>query len=99
MRTAYSAPLELTWILPERMEPGGKEVLPLALFHPVCCYRDNALKALEKAGRKYRIAYESPSLAGLQAAVQGRLAIAAVTKDTTAKGCRHARPSDGLPKI
>ncbi len=99
MRTAYSAPLELTWILPERMEPGGKEVLPLALFHPVCCYRDNALKALEEAGRKYRIAYESPSLAGLLAAVQGRLAIAAVTKDTTAKGCRHARPSDGLPKI
>jgi len=99
MKTEYSAPLELTWILPERMDPAGIEVLPLALFHPVCCYRDNALLALEKAGRKYRIAYGSPSLAGLLAAVQGGLAIAAVTKDTTAKGCRHARSSDGLPKI
>jgi len=97
--TEYSAPLELTWILPERMEPAGIDVLPLALFHPVCCYRDNALKALEKKGRKYRIAYGSPSLAGLLAAVQGGLAIAAVTKDTTAKGCRHARHSDGLPDI
>lgn len=99
MKTEYSAPLELTWMLPERMEPAGMEVLPLALFHPVCCYRNNALKALEKAGRKYRIAYGSPSLAGLLAAVQGGLAIAAVTKDTTAKGCRHACPSDELPKI
>ncbi len=95
----YASPLELTWMLPERMEPAGLEILPLALFHPVCCYRDNALKALEKAGRKYRIAYGSPSLAGLLAAVQGGLAIAAVTTDTTAKGCRHARPSDNLPAI
>jgi len=99
VETEYSAPMELTWILPERMEPAELDVLPLALFHPVCCYRENGLKALDKAGRKYRIAYGSPSLAGLLAAVQGGLAIAAVTKDTTAKGCRHARPSDGLPDI
>ncbi|WP_421903924.1 LysR family transcriptional regulator [Maridesulfovibrio sp.] len=99
VKTKFSAPLELTWILPERMDPSGLKELPLALFHPVCCYRENGLKALEKASRKYRIAYGSPSLAGLLAAVQGGLAIAVVTKDTTAKGCRHALPSDGLPPI
>ncbi|WP_203544791.1 LysR family transcriptional regulator [Desulfovibrio sp. JC010] len=98
-KTEFSAPLELSWILPERMEPAELDVLPLALFHPFCCYRENALKALDKAGRKYRIAYGSPSLAGLLAAVQGGLAIAVVTKETTAKGCRHARPSDNLPAI
>ncbi|GKT37912.1 LysR family transcriptional regulator, partial [Aduncisulcus paluster] len=57
------------------------------------------LKALDQAGRKYRIAYGSPSLAGLLAAVQGGLAISVVTKDTIANGCRHAMPSDGLPSI
>ncbi|NDV24148.1 LysR family transcriptional regulator [Desulfovibrio sp. JC022] len=98
-QTEYSTPLELSWILPERMDPSEMEELPLALFHPVCCYRENGLKALEKAGRKYRIAYGSPSLAGLLAAVRGGLAIAVVTKDTTAKGCRHVLPSDGLPPI
>ena len=98
-KTKYSAPLELTWILPERMDPSELEELPLALFHPVCCYRENGLKALDIIGRKYRIAYGSPSLAGLLAAVQGGLAIAVVTKDTTANRCRQAISSDGLPPI
>ncbi len=99
IKAEYSAPLDFTWLLPDRMEPAGLEVLPLALFHPVCCYRENAIKALEKVGQKYRIAYGSPSMAGILAAVQGGLAIAAVTMDTTAKGCRYARPSDELPEI
>lgn len=98
-KTKYSASLELNWIIPERMDTQQIEILPIALFHPVCCYRDNALEALEKAGRKHRIAYGSPSLAGLLAAVQAGLAIAPVTKSTTAAGCRHALPSDGLPNI
>ncbi|TIH14638.1 LysR family transcriptional regulator [Marinifilum sp. JC120] len=99
IQTEYSTTLQLSWFLPERMDPSEMEELPLALFHPVCCYRENGLKALEKAGRKYRIAYGSPSMAGLLAAVQGGLAIAVVTKETTAKGCRHALPSDDLPPI
>jgi len=99
VETLYSAPLELVWIVPERMRPADMAILPLALFHPVCCYRANALHALEMAGREYRIAYGSPSLAGVLAAVQGGLAIAPVTKDTTAMGCRHACSSDGLPEI
>ncbi len=97
--TPYSAPLELVWILPERMNPADCQILPLALFHPNCCYRTNALHALETSGRAYRIAYGSPSLAGVLAAVQGGLAIAPVTKDTMAEGCRHATPADGLPAI
>ncbi|QJB56765.1 LysR family transcriptional regulator [Pseudodesulfovibrio sp. zrk46] len=97
--TTYSAPLELVWIVPERMVPADLAVLPLALFHPVCCYRDSALRALDADNRAYRIAYGSPSLAGVLAAVQGGLAIAPVTADTQAEGCRHANPADNLPAL
>ncbi len=99
VETASSTPLELVWILPERMSPSEIEVLPLGLFHPGCCYRENALQALESARRAYRVAYGSPSFAGVLAAVQGGLAIAPVTNSTVPPKCRHAQLADGLPSI
>lgn len=52
------------------------EPLPLALAHQGCCWRANALKALDEAGRRYRVAYTSEHWAGQQAALLADLAIA-----------------------
>ncbi|CAL8975662.1 HTH-type transcriptional regulator CysB [Rhodoplanes serenus] len=49
--------------------------LPLALLDPPCGFRTAALAALNRAGRDYRIAATSPSLAGLKAAVLAGLAV------------------------
>ena len=52
------------------------EPVPLVAFPQGCIYRNRAIHALEAAGRRWRIAYESPNLLGLQAALAGGLGVA-----------------------
>jgi len=52
-----------------------REILPLALLEEPCMYRSTALKALEEAGRPFRIVVETASLSVLRAAVQVGLGI------------------------
>lgn len=49
--------------------------LPLVLFSPPCRWREPVLDALRRAGRAYRIAFESSSLAAVQAAVRNGVGI------------------------
>uniref|UniRef100_B0SY36 Transcriptional regulator, LysR family n=1 Tax=Caulobacter sp. (strain K31) TaxID=366602 RepID=B0SY36_CAUSK len=50
-------------------------ILPLAILAPPCRFRDAALAALEREGRPYRVALETPSLSALRAAVEAGLAV------------------------
>lgn len=50
-------------------------VLPLAILAPPCRFRDAALAALEREGRPYRVALETPNLSALRAAVEAGLAV------------------------
>ncbi|HXH02427.1 MAG TPA: LysR substrate-binding domain-containing protein, partial [Candidatus Competibacteraceae bacterium] len=52
-----------------------RDPLPLALFMEGCFFREWALRALEAEGRAYRIAYTSPSITTLLAAVSAGLAV------------------------
>lgn len=97
-------PLDLTWIVAENGGPlnkGGQveTPLPLALFHAGCNYRRNALHSLDQAGIPYRVAFGSPSLAGVLAAVQSGLAVAPVARFSHTPGCRRATLREGLPPI
>lgn len=49
--------------------------VPLALFHQGCIFRRLALEMLDRTGIPWRIAYSSPSLQGIQAAVASGMAI------------------------
>ena len=49
--------------------------MPLALFGPPCLFRHAALKALDAAGIPWRVAFSSPGLAGLWAAVAAGLGV------------------------
>jgi DNA-binding transcriptional LysR family regulator len=51
------------------------DVLPIAILESPCRFRDAALAALERDGRPYRVALETPSLSALRAAVQAGLAV------------------------
>ncbi len=64
-------------------DPFADAQSPLSLVvspHP-CVYRRRAMRALDGAGRKWRVAYTSTSLAGAQAAVRAGLGICVLPKD------------------
>lgn len=71
-------------------------VLPLAILTPPCRFRDAALAALEREGRPYRVALETPSLSALRAAVEAGLAVTC----RTALFRPHTPPIEsGLPTV
>ena len=53
-----------------------KDPIPLAVSHVGCCWRRQALHALDRAGIPHRVAYSSKHYLGQLAAVMGGLAIA-----------------------
>lgn len=64
-------------------------VLPIAILEAPCRFRDAALAALEREGRAYRVAMETPSLSALRAAVLAGLAVT----------CRTALFLPGSPRL
>ena len=51
------------------------DIVPLAVLEKPCRFREAAITSLERAGRRYRIAVETPNLSTLRAAVQARLGV------------------------
>ena len=51
------------------------EPIPLAMYEPPCFFRQGAIAALERAGVSWCIAFTSPSLHGLWAAVEAGLGV------------------------
>ena len=76
------------WIGPKDAEPEKRSPMPLAVFHPGCIYRRWAVQALDKHGIPYRVAYASPSISGVLAAVKSGLAVAPVGASTPVSGFR-----------
>ena len=64
---------EIAWLGDARLT--NLPEIPLALKEAPCVFREAALAALEAAGRRYRIALESPASAVLRAAIDGGLAL------------------------
>jgi DNA-binding transcriptional LysR family regulator len=69
-------PESLKWVTSARYPADvGADPIALAVFPQGCLYRNRAVHALEAAGRSWRIAYNSPNLSGIQAAVSAGLGI------------------------
>ena len=69
-------PERLRWVSSKRVPVDTKlDPLPLAVFEQGCLYRRRAIHHLEAAGRSWRLAYTSPNLAGIQAAVSAGLGV------------------------
>jgi hypothetical protein len=69
-------PEHLRWVA-SRRHPLDliRRPVPLAVFQQGCLYRNRAVHALESADRAWHIAYSSPNLAGIQAAVSAGLGV------------------------
>ncbi|HUH85592.1 MAG TPA: LysR substrate-binding domain-containing protein [Stellaceae bacterium] len=94
------ATLPMVWIGAVGDSGGNNgEPLPLAVFEPPCLFRAAAIAALDKAGIPWRIAFTSPSLSGLWAAIDAGLGI---TVRTAAGLPSHLATLDqraGLPPL
>lgn len=89
----------LTWITSTRFAPHRQDPLPLALAHDDCSWRAAALDALERAGRRYRVAYVSGTQAGTHAPVLAGLAVTVCAITSLPDGLRPLRPEEGLPAL
>ena len=79
--------------------PSGADLtspVPLVLFPQGCIYRNRAIHALEAAGRRWRVAYGSHSLAGVQAAVSSGLGITILPKNAVLSDHRVLGEDDGF---
>jgi DNA-binding transcriptional LysR family regulator len=56
-------------------ESTARSVLPLAVLEKPCRFREAAIASLDAAGRRYRVAVETPNLSTLRAAVQAKLGV------------------------
>lgn len=89
----------LEWAASPRLALVPGEPLPLVLGPPPDLYRRRAVAALDAAGRPWRIAFTSPSLAGLQAAVAAGLGVTILPREMTPPGLVRLGPADGLPPL
>ncbi|MDJ0782309.1 MAG: LysR substrate-binding domain-containing protein [Desulfosarcinaceae bacterium] len=78
----------VVWVAPVGVVVEKERPLPLAVFHHGCIYRKWALQALTEQEITYRIAYSSPSTAGVLAAVKAGLAVAPVGASIPRSGLR-----------
>lgn len=65
----------LVWVRGEAHVPAPNELVNLAVFPEGCFYRESALKALQRSGQPYRIAFTSHSRAGVMAAIRAGIGI------------------------
>ena len=84
----------LVWVTSERNFWSAEGPLPLVVSPQPCVYRKRATEALDKAHRRWRIAYTCGSLAGSIAAVKAGLGITVLPKDMVPPGLRVI---DGRP--
>ena len=89
----------LLWVTSSRHDVHREAVLPVALSHAGCSWRQLALDALEQAGRRYRIAYASANSIAISAAVLADLAVAAIPAIVLRPGMRVLGAGDGLPGL
>jgi DNA-binding transcriptional LysR family regulator len=73
--------------------------VPLALSLDGCMFREWAIAAMDAAGRKWRLAYMSPSHAAMEAAVAAGLAVSVFKAGTVAHGLRLLKPRDGFKRL
>ncbi|MEV4165844.1 LysR family transcriptional regulator [Nonomuraea dietziae] len=75
--------------------------LPVVLFSNTCAWRTSVLEALEGTGRRWRVAFESNSLAGVLAALRAGLGVAALIPANLepAMACHEATALPALPDV
>ncbi|WFU69409.1 LysR family transcriptional regulator [Bradyrhizobium sp. CB2312] len=88
---------QAVWAAGASYPAGARDTLPVALYPPGCLFRQWAAEALDAAGRPWRLAFVSRTLAAVEAIAAQGLAIT-VVKAGTLPASLHSL-SDGLPPL
>lgn len=93
-------PERLHWVT-SRKNPVDldREPVPLAVAEQGCLYRERLIHTLETAGRTWRVAYTSPNLAGIQAAVSVGLGVSILPEIAIGPEHRVIEPKRGFTPI
>ncbi len=89
----------VVWITSVAKKVAATGSIPLAVYRHNCIYRKWAVDALEAIGRAYHIAYMSPSIAGILAAVRSGLAVAPVGLSVVADDVQIIGSRQGFPPL
>src|SRR5262249_47772862 len=74
-------------------------ILPLVVFDEPCLFRDMAIDSLTQAGIPWRLAMNTPSLAGLWCGVRAGLGVTVRTMLAVPSGLAAVPPAEGLPAL
>lgn len=90
----------LVWAIGQDVDVAA-DPLPVVLFSNPCSWRTLVLETLERADRRWRVAFESNSLAGVLAAVRAGLGVAALMPANLepAMACHDADALPALPDV
>ena len=93
-------PENLHWIT-SRKHPIdiNRDPVPIAVGEQGCLYRNRIVHALETAGRAWRIAFWSPNLSGIQAAVSAGLGLSLLPDGAILPDQKIIEPARGFPTI
>lgn len=90
---------KLSWVSAKDARVVNETPLPLALFPEGCGVRRNALAALDAVGRRWRIAYCSPSFSTLRTAILEKQAIGVLPARAIPMSMIELGPDEGLPEL
>lgn len=89
----------LVWCAAPGWRPDPEQPTPLIVSPRPCVYRERAIRAMDEAGRAWRVAYTSPSLAGALAALRAELGLAILPKAMVAADLAELGEAQGLPAL
>ncbi|ARP82292.1 LysR family transcriptional regulator [Bordetella genomosp. 8] len=78
----------MVWVGAPQFELWRRDPMPIAVYESASLARRSAIQSLAQQGRRYKVVYNSSSLAGQIAAVESGLAVAALTQCSAPKHLR-----------
>lgn len=87
------------WVTSAKHLTHEEDPLPLAVFPAECVFRKWSLEALDSVNRAYRVAYQSPSVAGILATVSAGLAVSILLASVVPREFRVLGKEDGFPEL
>ncbi len=73
--------------------------MPIAICERGCWWREWAVDTLNYQETNYRVAYESNSISGLQAAASSGMAVAILSQSQVPSDCRELTAAEGYPPL
>ena len=87
------------WVTSKHHNVHQLDPVPVALFDRQCWWRDRAIEALRKSGRRYQVTFSSESVTGITAAVSAGVAVGMVGENSLRDNFRVLSTKDGFAAL